>query len=357
MKLENEVILLSVLAKRTEKEEERLSKIIKNEELDWGYIAGELIHHRLTGYFYFYLGDELMNFILLEFKKTITLLVNAQETVAKSCYKEMQPILQDFENTGIRYTALKGLVYGISLYPYGARRSNDCDLLVLEDDISKVDQVLRKHGYIQSSNFGKSEATKKEKLIQRMNYHDLIPYYKKVNLVLQDSLNIDVNFHFDSKDNDITKAILELGTEIKERDGIAVRTLNEQTHFLHLCVHFYREASNSLWTSIRRDVLLYKLVDIVNTFRTMTKGSLLKCIEIGKKYNIEKAVYFTLYYMKVFYKDNTCSELLNQFSFDETAFLNEIEVVGQDKKVIREESFYERTFNLKFCHDFRTKRG
>lgn len=356
-RMENDVILLGVLKKRTQEEEERLSNIIKNNQIDWSYVAGQLVHHRLTGYFYNFIGQELMNFILPEFRSTMRLLVNAQKLLAQNLYTEIKPVLMELEKEHIRYAGLKGMVYGMTIYPMGSRRSNDCDILVVEEDLEKLDQILRGFGYIQSSDYGKTEATKKEKLIQRMNYHDLIPYFKNTDLVLQNYIKIDINFHIDSKDNDITKDIYELGTEIYEKDGYFIRGLNPVTHFLHLCIHFYREGSNTLWTCARRDVLLYKLVDIINTLRDMEYDQLLECIEVSKKFNLEKAVYFTLYYINQFYGDKICEKLISLLKVSDPEFINRIVVEGRERVLEREISFYDKAFDLKFNYDFRTKRG
>lgn len=67
---EIKVILLGCLAKRTDEEQSDFENLILNEELDWGFIGGVLVHHRLSGYFYYGLGG-LRNHLTLEFMKTL----------------------------------------------------------------------------------------------------------------------------------------------------------------------------------------------------------------------------------------------------------------------------------------------
>jgi hypothetical protein len=44
-------LLLAVIKDKTEKEQIELNELF-NKEINWGYIAGQLYHHRLSGYFY-----------------------------------------------------------------------------------------------------------------------------------------------------------------------------------------------------------------------------------------------------------------------------------------------------------------
>lgn len=347
MQRENEVILLATLQKRTDEEEERLRKLIVLEN-DWGYIAGQIMHHRLMGYLYYGLDEALRKHVLdPEFLDAIELIVKTNQRIYLERYEYLHTVFQEFEEEKVRYSGLKGLIYGMSIYPIGIRYSGDWDILVSEDDLGKMDKVLRKNGYIQSRDRGFTEASKKDKIIQRMNYHDLVPYYKRIDGGFQEYIKLDINVHFDSKDNDITNEILEYGTILLEKDGMTLRGLDVKTHFLHMCVHFYREATSTLWTEERRDVTLYKIVDVMNTYRTMEEGQIKECCELAKQFNILKQLYFTLYYLNIFYKDEKIESLLGEFEFTETEFLHEIKIDGKNKTKIREENFYDKTFNLK----------
>lgn len=352
---EKRVVLLSAIKDKTESEKQEMYHIITSNVLDWGYISGVLVNNRLGGYFYNFMDEEQKRFILPEFMRTLRLISNAQNLLNQKIHELLQPIFTDMEDAHIKYAALKGLVYSMSIYPFSARRSNDCDVLVSEDDLNLLDSVLRKRGFIQSSDFGHTEATKKEKLIQRMNYHDLTPYVKRIDLELQDHIRIDINFHFDNKDNDITREILNLGTKIYERDHLKIRGLIPSSHFLHLCVHFYREASNTLWTDNRRDVLLYKVVDIMNTYRAMNQDEINECIELSRQFGLKKAFYFTFYYMNIFYPEPAFENIMNGYVIEEKDFLDKIKVEGKGIEVNREETFYDKAFTIKYCNEFYKK--
>lgn len=349
---EKKVILMSVIKDRTEKEKEELHKIVTTNVLDWGYISGVLVNNRLGGYFYNFIDSELRYYVLPEFMRTLELICKAQDMLNRRILELLKPVFLDMEEAKVRFAALKGLVYLTSIYPYGARRSNDCDVLVCEEDLDILDDILRKNGFIQSSDNGISEASKKAKLIQRMNYHDLIPYAKQVDMELQKHIRIDVNFHIDDKDNDITKEIYALGTREHIRDDNRIVGLISSTHFLHLCIHFHREASNTLWTEKRRDVLLYKVVDIINTYRTMSEDEINESIKLSKTFNLEKAVYFTFYYINIFYPDLSFEKIMAEYDIEKDDFLYEIKVEGKGIIVNREQSFYDKAFTIEYCNNF-----
>lgn len=345
MKRENEIILLSTLHKKTKAEKMKLEELLR-EKNDWAYIVGELVCHRLCGYFYYGIGQSNFEKLEKEFRTLVYMQVRLNEKIYNERYLFMKNILNDLEERGVRYAGLKGMIYPVITYEEGIRYSGDWDLLVEEGNLEILDEVLRKYGLVESNDRGITEASKKEKLIQRMNYHDLVPYFTQEKLIYQDYIKIDVNTQFDSVKNEVTKDVLNYGTELYEKNGKKIRGLNIIMHFLHLCVHFYREASSTLWTEKRYDVTLYKIVDVVNTYRYLRDEDIIECIKVAKKLNLNKHIYFTFYYLYEFYHDPKIKELVEMIELEDTTFLKQIKVEGTDKYQIREEEFIKKTFDL-----------
>lgn len=203
MKEEQRLILLSVLNEKTNGERAEIDEILLG-NVDWIEIAGIIMNHRLGGYFYNGCTKEQLKKMPKELRKNIKMLVDGQSSNQEKMYKYINELTEILENQNVRYAGLKGIIYGSCLYTKGTRRSNDMDLLVYEDDLEQLDILLSNVGYIQANKRdGKLvEATRKEKLIQRMNYHDLIPYMKETD---DGIIEIDINFLFDGKDNLISK--------------------------------------------------------------------------------------------------------------------------------------------------------
>lgn len=172
---ENELILLTSLQEKTDVEIKRIEEIM-SEPIELGYIIGQLIHHRLTGYFINCLPESCKKYLFKEVDKQLGLIARLNQVITSENMKYMQKIFNEFEEEGLCYAGLKGVIYNTSLYNIGMRRSNDIDILIPESDINKVDTILRRNGFIQSLNSNKPEASKRDKIIQRLNHHDLIPY-------------------------------------------------------------------------------------------------------------------------------------------------------------------------------------
>lgn len=349
MKNEYRLLLNVVLKNKSVEEEKQIDELLRG-PLDWELVGGQILRHRLGGYFLSGLKKEQKKYAPYEFIKALELLVLAQKKQSLEILNVIRPILDVFETEGIRYAALKGLVFNASLYNPGDRRSNDTDLLVYEDDLDKLDYILRKFDYIQSFMVDGEfkEASRKEKLIQRMNYHDLVPYVKLLDNEFVNRHDIDINFHFDSKDNDITLAVLNRGTTFYKNALYSVRGLPWETNLAHLCIHFYREATNSIWTDGKRDVILYKLVDIINTIRSCKDENLInEWPELMIKLNLQKAAYYTLHTLLQFYNDSVTQTLKEKLEPSDISFLYEVKIEGENKIVKRTESFVETAFDLK----------
>lgn len=354
MKRENELILLTSLQDKTNQEAERIEKIME-EPIDWGYVIGQLIHHRLTGYFVNGLPKSCQKYLFKEVKKQFELIAKLNQVVTSENMKYMQEIFNEFEEEGIRYAGLKGVIYNASLYNIGMRRSNDIDILVPEPELKKVDTILRKKGFIQSLNSGKPEASKREKVIQRLNHHDLVPYYKKnEDSVLLPYFKIDINFRIDSEKEGLAEKALDFGTVFYTENGYKIRGLRWEAHLLHLCIHFSREASHSLWVSDKRDCMLYKIVDIENTIRSIGADKLVECVNSVQEFECNDYIFFTFYYLYEFYPNEIYLKIMDMTKSDDDDCVKDIKILGTQDVVKRERSFVDSTFDLTYCIDFST---
>ncbi len=347
MKKEQKTVLLGSLVKQTAEETKEFIELYYSNS-DWSYIVGELIRHRINGIFFTYLTDEQKKYMYGKIRSTFRLLCNTYELCNKELLSFAQQLFEETNKANIKVAGLKGLVFNTSIYNLKTRKSNDIDVLVAEEDLAKFDEIMRKLGFIQSSDNGFTEASRKEKLIQLMNYHDLVPYVKRINLPYQETIEVDVNFHFDSKDHEITREILDEGLQWYEGNGYRIQGLKWTTHLAFLCTHFYREASNSIWTKDARDVDLYKLVDIENTFRTFTDDQMFEWLDTIRKFDLQRQCYFTLYYLNKFYPNPLYEKLMDEIKPENDDFVNQILIDGKNEYIERKVDFFEQTFDMNF---------
>ncbi len=346
MKMEHKLILKSVLLNKNEEEIAEISTFL-NKELNWVEIAGILFNHRLGGYFYKGLTVEQRWKIPNELRKTLELLIDSQKRHQEDAIHELCDINNVLVESRINFAALKGAFFGCEMYEVGSRRSNDIDLLVYEKDLDILDTCLRNKGYIQSNmpDGEMVEATKKEKIIQRMNYHDLVPYVKETE---NGVLELDINFLFDSKDNMIDEIVYKMGTKCYE-GAYKIVGLNYYTNLAFLCVHFYREATNTIWTEGKRDVVLYKIVDIMNYIRFYDINiDRSKIVDIFNELNISEKAYFTFKVISEFFEDSFISDMLAKLS-DYAIDGEEMTKIYDYKNkttICRSETFYEKAFGI-----------
>ena len=344
MTKEQEFILLGSVLNKNESEITRIDNLLSS-DLDWVEIAGQLLNHRLGGYLYKGLNIEQKNNIPVEIREALRLLVIAQKKENIFNIEYLKPILNEFSKNNLHYVALKGLYFNASMYDMGIRRSNDIDILVPERNLKVLDDILRGFGYIQSFQTEGElvEAPKKVKLIQRIKYHDLVPYKKYIKGKLHE---IDVNFTFDTVENEITQEVFENGIVEYSNNDYCIQGLPFETNLAFLCIHFFREGTNSLWTEGRRDVLLYKIVDIMNVVRKNKNiFDVRKWTDLMKKLNIGHKCYYTFYMLLQFYpNENFIKRILRMLEPDDKSFLFEVIVEGENKIKKRREPFIVSAF-------------
>lgn len=343
MKKEEELILIAVLTDRSEQEEAKLSALLP-QELDWVYLSGLLVNHRLSGYFYNHLTECQKNILPREIREIFKLIVDAQKRRQVVINKEVNNLNSELIKNHLKFAGLKGVIFGAMLYNDGDRRSNDIDLLVSEEDLPLLDLVMQNMGYIQSNlpNGQLVKASRREKLIQRLNHHDLVPYVKSTD---EGFLEVDINFLFDEKNNPIDKLVFEDGVYQYSGNGYSIMGLSIQMNLAFLCVHFYREATDFLWTSDKRDLTLYKLVDIINFIRRVkNKIDIYKVVETFKHLNIDDKCYYVFSIVDEFYHDAFVTQIIELLSYVDKKNLGYIYDRSQQKHVKRTRSFYDSIF-------------
>jgi len=115
---------------------------------------------------------------------------------------------------------------------------------------------------------------------------------------------------------------------------------------LFLCVHFYREGTNTLWTEIKNDVLLYKIVDIVNWIRIHNdEFDVNEFCELARKFHLDEKCYFTFEILSQFYEFDKIIQVKEQIRPENTDFMDTIVVEGENRKIKRTRSFLDEAFD------------
>ena len=163
-----------------------------------------------------------------------------------------------------KYAMLKG-AYLCRYYPEGYRTSNDVDVLVMPENVTKLGNALTEAGFVQghirNDNF--IPATRKEIIESKMMRGETVPYVKRIDMPGMKFLEVDINFSLDYKNSDTDSLGEILNRSVARRVGdLNVPTLDIADFFIHLCSHLYKEATTLPWIEMKRDMTLYKYCDI-----------------------------------------------------------------------------------------------
>lgn len=93
--------------------------------------------------------------------------------------------------------------------------------------------------------------------------------------------------------------------------------------FLHLCCHFYKEATNAMWIYNINDITFIKLCDIREFIRLkMTEQSLHEAIQKAIQLGHNHAMYYSLYCLKFVYNDGYEEEQMRRLHVSDESFIN-----------------------------------
>lgn len=270
-----------------------------------------------------------------------------------SCVDAVQKLLKE---CGCKYAMLKG-AFLCKAYPEGLRTSNDIDLLVMPEDVSKIGNLLKANGFIQGHirNDVFVAATRQEIIESKMTRGETVPYIKKVDLPFMEYLEIDINFSLDYKNSDteILEEMINNAGDIKI-DNCNITTLSMSDFFIHLCLHLYKEAATLPWIRMNRDMSLYKFCDIYYLLSNIDNSVIDEIFARAKKYGVEKICAFAIIYTNSLFTLNSpySVQLAEEIISDDRDFLDTVIAPAEKKKYKYTENDIFKRFFIENRKDF-----
>ena len=254
-------------------------------------VLGLLFYNRVQGIAYSKLKKhKALSKVNREFRNSLKVAYEKNIERNESFYRCVEYLSRILDEVDLSAAMLKGAVL-CNEYPKGCRTSNDIDLLVAPSDISALGNALINKGFRQGSIINDEFvlASRKEIIESKMLRGETVPYIKKVDLPSMKYLEVDVNFSLDYKnsENDIVFRMLE-STEPILVNGIRINSLCKEHFFIHLCAHLYKEATTVPWIKMKRDMTLYKYVDIYILLCKMSAADISRVFRCAEKLNLEK---------------------------------------------------------------------
>lgn len=268
-------------------------------------VLGQLFFNRMAAIAYGTLKNHgFLGKVNREFRNSLKGAYELNVEKNKSFFQCVQYVTDILSEVDCPYALLKGACL-CRYYPDGYRTSNDIDLLVHPEDVTKIGNTLAGAGFVQGyiRNGVFVPASRKEIIESKMMRGETVPYIKEISLPGMPFLEADVNFSLDYKPGD-TFILNEMLTGISEREvnGLRLQTLNEEDFLIHLCSHLYKEATTLPWVEMMRDMTLYKYADIYLLLSDAGEEKIEKFFSRAEWLGTEKLCAFAIL---------QCSELFN----------------------------------------------
>jgi len=269
---QNEKELVLMLCRFQNPDREALTDLLAKGAMT-SAVLGELFWNRAAGIACGVLETEgLMPYLPREARTALHGARIQNREYNRSFFRCVGELYDTLQSCGGHYAMLKG-AYLCAEYPEGYRTSHDVDLLVPPEYLSEIGDALSACGYRQGAvKNGDFIPAKREEIIRsRMLRGETVPYIKEVNLPYLRYFEVDINFSLDYKNGkpDAVRELVERAVTAKAGDG-EIRTLSRADFFLHLCAHLHKEATTYPWIRMKRDMTLYKYIDIYMLLQEMT---------------------------------------------------------------------------------------
>lgn len=271
-------------------------------------VLGMLFANRMAGIAHHVLKQcELLNEVDREFRTSLQNAAFLNQKRNENYLECVRYLSSELNSCGVPYALLKG-AYLCHWYPVGCRTSNDIDILVRPEDVSKVSEKLKlcgfRQGYLQNGVF--VPATRQQIIESKMTRGETVPFIKKVGLPFLNYLEVDLNFSLDyqSSDSNTLEEMLSR-SQIMGIGFAKIRTLEKTDFLIHLCAHLYKEATTLPWVRMKRDMTFYKYCDIYLLLETLTPNEEAHLLSQARVLGLEKELAYCLWSLNSFFRLTT----------------------------------------------------
>ena len=319
--------------------------------VDWAEFVGQACCHRLGGLVFHVIREYSIHDIPSGAYYSLDKIFEAQASRTMLFRKHIAELSGAIAQAGIPCAFLKGAILANSVYEVGTRSSNDIDILLNPEDISRVEATLSGLGYEQGDFDGTSitKLSRKEAVFRRMNWGESAPYTKLIDEPTLRAIVVDMNFSLDwlpTGSESTIKAMLSQ-TKPYSIDGAPAPSLAEEDFLIHLCMHLYKEAVLYSQVITGKDMGLYKFVDIQ---RVIAKWPINWELLLSKTrgYGLEKEVYYVLYQLVAIFPgigNKELSNVMEALKPADLSYLDRVISTEEKKTYIWKNTVLERLFD------------
>jgi hypothetical protein len=352
--IELQLILMTAVEVK-EAQVETLKEIVENDDLNWAEVIYQSVTHRTLNMLYYNLKKyDLFKLREPEFKRLCESQWKVYGKRNRFYLDRLAEIMKEFEKVNLVVPILKGNLLASVVYPeIEARIFNDLDLIMKIEDVNILTEKLEGLGYIQGEyNEEKQvivESSRKVKLLQQMNSHEIQEFLKVSDNVFAEIIEVDVNHDVLWKGNCPykvdTKDLIQRAIPI-EFNGMKGYMLDYIDNIIQLSCHLYKEATLMIYISGIKDLKIYKFADLymyITRFFQEIDWDLL--LERVRGYNLDKVVYYNFYYIELMFGQIIPSFVTDSLRPEDSTYLDEYAIENQEPS-IWEFDFFTRLFDV-----------
>jgi len=346
--LNQEQELLISVCRMTHNMTKDYTKVFFARKVNWGKLLQYACKNKVLGFLYdFILTNDLGSVVPNYFLSIMDDYCSCNFLRNEAKLSELEKVRRMMHEKGVLCVPVKGGYLIDNLYKNRRiRATNDIDLLLKKSDISAVDEIMKTVGYEQGEYDPITNSLVSVDRVKRMLYktsmYNLLPYIKINNDTPSRTIIFDFSFALDFS-LDTSPVVEMLDFALASEFGVE---LLPEYFFVHMCCHHYREASNVAWILIGKDLNLMKFCDVREfVLQKMDPCSIAKAINFAKKHGLEKAVYFTMYFVREIYNDGYETEMLESLGIDDESFLYQFGEKDYDELQTRKKDFWSSIFS------------
>lgn len=320
--VEMKLLLLSGKLTICEEEQIAIRKILESQTVNWFEFIKYALYHKIVQICWnnikkIYPSCNMPKYLY----ESITYLYKCTEMRNKCYQEELHRLQEKFSENGILCIPVKGIYLIDNIYTdYGIRYLGDMDFLVRYEDIKILKKILGEMGYICGKySYDLNQIfpiSREEEIKWKLYMSNLAPFDKLSNNELFPFYKLDFRY---ALDDSLNKEPVREIINATYRNG----KTSYAHYFVHLCTHFFDEAQHVATIASAKDINMIKLCDIREyALKFMSTSEFKSVLEFAEKYNLEKAIYYSLYYLKEVYADGYESKVMELFHISDYSFLN-----------------------------------
>lgn len=345
MKLSKEKRLVVLLGRLTfTQEEEKEVESLVSSLINWTEVFFYAVSNKIVTLVWYNLIRLRIKYNIPKYMKSIVKFTEIGiEEQNKLYLKETETIVNAFKNANITCFPVKGAFFIPNIYKeMHIRYLGDLDFIVKKNDLTMVRDTIKSLGYIQGQYITSQDIIlpidRKTDITWKMKMSHLYPFVKQIHSNYLPAIKCDFRFALnDELDPEPVNEMINCS-----KDG----KLEYYHQFIHLCTHLYEEAKKEAYTSLGKDLNLIKFCDIREfVLKFMKDEDFNKAIEFAQKYNLSKAVYFTLYYLNMIYNDGYEQKNMEKIKIDDEKFLTSYGKTTLEDTGVWKRDFWDRIFS------------